>query len=200
MSENGERKWRAVVWLDRDGTLVDDPGYLDDPAQLRLLPNTARAVARLNAAGVCVVLITNQSGIARGLMSRETVEHIHTALREILARDGAHLDGIYFCPHLPAEEMKQGEEPCACRKPKKGLVVRATQELGLGGLPSVVVGDKASDLELARRIGSRSVLVRTGEGRSTEGSLERSKVTADHVSDELAEAADWIVGTLGQAR
>jgi histidinol-phosphate phosphatase family protein len=188
-----------VVWLDRDGTLVDDPGYLSDPAGLKLLPQSARAVAKLNAAGLCVVLITNQSGIARGLMSRETVDRIHEKLRAELAREGAHLDGIYLCPHLPAEELKEGQQACACRKPRTGLVERATRELQLEGLPAVVVGDKGSDMELARRIASRSVLVLTGEGRATCRALEASLIQVDQVSENLDGAAEWILRALGRS-
>lgn len=198
--ESSKASWRGVVWLDRDGTLVDDPGYLSDPAALKLLANAPRAVARLNAAGLCVVLITNQSGIARGLMSRETVDRIHEKLSAELASEGAHLDGIYLCPHLPREELKEGQSACSCRKPQTGLVERATRELRLEGLPSVVVGDKMSDLELARRIASLSVLVLTGEGRTTQDSLENSPVKADHVSENLGAAVEWILHTLERSR
>jgi len=198
--ESSKASWRGVVWLDRDGTLVDDPGYLSDPAALKLLPNGPRAIARLNAAGLCVVLITNQSGIARGLVSRETVDRIHEKLSAELASEGAHLDGIYLCPHLPREELEEGQQACSCRKPQTGLVERAMRELHLEGLSSIVVGDKMSDLELARRIPSRSVLVLTGEGRATRDALENSPVKADHVSEDLRTAAEWIIQTLGLSR
>jgi histidinol-phosphate phosphatase family protein len=196
VSESSNEKWNGVVWLDRDGTLVDDPGYLSDPAGLKLLPHSARAVAKLNEAGLCVVLITNQSGIARGLMSRGTVDRIHEKLRAELARAGAHLDGIYLCPHLPAEELKEGQQACACRKPRTGLVERATRELQLEALPAVVVGDKSSDMELARRIASRSVLVLTGEGRATRRALEASRIEVDRVSENLDGAVEWILRAL----
>ncbi len=127
-----------------------------------------------------MVLITNQSGIARGLVSRETVDRIHEKLSAELASEGAHLDGIYLCPHLPREELEEGQQACSCRKPQTGLVERAMRELHLEGLSSIVVGDKMSDLELARRIPSRSVLVLTGEGRATRDALENSPVKADH--------------------
>ena len=199
-SESSNTIWGGVVWLDRDGTLVDDPGYLADPAGLKLLAKGARAVAKLNAAGLCVVLITNQSGIGRGLMSRETVDRIHEKLTGELAREGAHLDGIYLCPHLPREELKEGQQACSCRKPQTGLVDRAMRELHLQGLPSVVVGDKESDLELARRIQSRSVLVLTGEGAATRDALKNSQLKPDHLSEDLYTAVAWILEALGRSR
>ncbi len=192
----GKMPFRGVVWLDRDGTLVDDPGYLDDPAALRLIAGAAEAVARLNKAGLAVVLITNQSGIARGLMDRETVDRIHAALQAQLASVGGHLDGIYLCPHLPPELLADGEEPCDCRKPEPGLVLRARREMALEGLPGVVVGDKEADIELARRVGCPSLLVLTGEGRRTWEHYQGRSDGPSHVSDDLAAGVDWIVAHL----
>jgi len=192
-ARSGGDGYRGVVWLDRDGTLVDDPGYLDDPGKLRLLEGAAEAVARLNRAKWAVVLVTNQSGIGRGLMSRATVDRIHGALRERLRAVGAHLDGVYLCPHLPAELLPEGEAACDCRKPRPGLVLKARKELGLEDLPSVVVGDKAADVELARRVGAAAVLVLTGEGRRTLESWKGREKGPDHVSGSLGEAVDWIL-------
>ena len=108
---------RPIIWLDRDGTVVDDPGYLDDPGRLALLPGAAEAVRRLNEIGT-VVLVTNQSGIGRGYMTRETVDEIHARLERRLSDSGAHLDAIEICPHLP-------DEQCDCRKPRPGMILRA---------------------------------------------------------------------------
>jgi histidinol-phosphate phosphatase family protein len=168
---------RPIFWLDRDGTIVDDPGYLDDPGRLVLLAGAAQAVARLNRLGT-VVLVTNQSGIGRGFMTRETVDRIHDALEEQLGASGARLDRIEVCPHAPAHG-------CDCRKPAPGLVLRARAVLGPGGT-EYVIGDKPADVELARATGCVAVLVRTGEGAGTDGSL------ADHVAADLAGAVDWI--------
>lgn len=188
--------FKGVIWLDRDGTIVDDPGYLDDPEGLRLLEGGAEAVARLNAQGLAVVLVTNQSGIARGLMSRQTVDRIHEHLQEKLALGGAHLDAIYLCPHLPPELLEEGQEPCDCRKPEPGLILRARREMGLSDLPSVVVGDKLTDLELARRVGAHALLVLTGKGRKSLEILNREGHQPEHVSEDLAEGVDWIVEVL----
>lgn len=168
---------RPVFWLDRDGTIVDDPGYLDDPAALVLLPGAAEAVARLNRLGT-VILVTNQSGIGRGYMTRQVVDAIHEELRRRLAEADAHLDGIELCPHHP-------DEGCDCRKPQPGMVLRARPGLGPHG-NEYVIGDKEADVELAHAAGCIPVLVRTGEGAATDGAR------AGFVAADLASAVDWI--------
>lgn len=194
---------RAVVWLDRDGTIVDDPGYLKDPDALALLPGAAEAIATLNRAGATVVLVTNQSGIARGLMTREDVDAVHRALARELARAGAHLDDLRICPHLPSALLTADQAPCACRKPRPGLVLQARAQLGIdAGVPQVVVGDKRADLELAVAVGARAVLVLTGDGRVTRDELEREGADAprpDHVSEDLSAALPWLLDELGLA-
>jgi D-glycero-D-manno-heptose 1,7-bisphosphate phosphatase len=177
---------RAVFWLDRDGTVVDDPGYLDDPARLVLLPGAARGVSRLNRLGT-VVLVTNQSGIGRGYVSAATVDAIHRALVAELALEGGRLDGIEVCPHAP-------DAGCDCRKPAPGLVTRGRRALGPFD-HEFVLGDKRADLELARAVGAISILVRTGEGRNTEHELVRTGELdglCDHVFDDLDAAATWL--------
>src|SRR3989442_2522604 len=118
----GRNKAVPVVYLDRDGTLNFDPGYLNQPQQLRLLPGVGPAVARLNRAGFKAVVLSNQSGVARGLITQDQLEAIHQRLRELLAEDGARLDRIFICPHHP-------DDGCACRKPAPGLVQRAQRKL-----------------------------------------------------------------------
>jgi histidinol-phosphate phosphatase family protein len=199
---SGDRN--GVVWLDRDGTIVNDPGYLSDPAALELLPDAARAVAALNAAGARVVLVTNQSGIARGLMTRATVDAIHDELRRQLRVEGATLDGVYLCPHLPAELVPRGVTPCRCRKPGVALVERARQELGLRGEPEVVVGDKLTDVRMARTLGVPAVLVRTGCGADSVREIESattdpSPALPDLVAADLLAAVPWILERLGLA-
>lgn len=192
--------WKAVVWLDRDGTIVDDPGYLSDPAKLRLLPGAADSIRELNEWGVGVVLVTNQSGIGRGLMPRATVDAIHAKLEVQLAERGAHLDAVYLCPHLPADLVGPGRVPCDCRKPEPGLVLRARADLGIDrAFPQLCVGDRDSDLGLGRATGCPTVLVETGEGTKTrarleaEGTLER---WVDHVAPDLRSALPFIERTL----
>ncbi len=141
-----------TVFVDRDGTLNDDPGYLASPDMLVLFPGVVEAVAKLKRAGCCVVLVTNQSGIGRSYFTRTDLHAIHDKLQVLLRQGGGMLDGIFFCPHLP-------EEGCACRKPSPGLVHQAVETLGVRVSRSYVVGDKRSDMELAKNIGAIGVLV-----------------------------------------
>jgi histidinol-phosphate phosphatase family protein len=175
---------RFAVYLDRDGTIVDDPGYLADPDALRLLDGAAEGVRLLHEAGALLVLVSNQSGIARGYMTRETVDTIHAKLLGQLRAAGGDLDAIYLCPHLPAA---LADSPCDCRKPEPGMILRARRELGLDEMRSFVVGDKAADMGLARRVDATAVLVRSRETR------EEDARGADHVAMDLEAAAHWIL-------
>lgn len=152
---------RRAAFLDRDGTIVDDPGFLSDPADVRLLPGAARAIRHLNRAGLVVVVVSNQSGIARGLYDVAAYEAVQRRLVELLAAEDAHLDASYYCPHLP-----EISGPCECRKPGTLLYSRARDDLGLDLAHSWYVGDRLSDVEPARRLGGRGILVRTGLGNS----------------------------------
>ena len=179
-----------VVYLDRDGTLNFDPGYLNQPEQLRLLPGVGPAVARLNRAGFKTVVLSNQSGVARGLITQDQLEAIHQRLRELLAEDGAWLDGIFICPHHP-------DEGCICRKPAPGLVHRALQELGVFPGNAIVIGDKATDMELARNVGALAVFVRSGNAPEEEQArMSERGLEPDYVACDLTEAVRWILETV----
>src|SRR5712691_3436781 len=168
-----------VVYLDRDGTLNFDPGYLNQPEQLRLLPGVGPAVARLNRAGFKTVVLSNQSGVARGLITQDQLEAIHQRLRELLAEDGAWLDGIFICPHHP-------DEGCICRKPAPGLVHLALQELGVFPGNAIVIGDKATDVELARNVGALAVFVRSGNAPEEEQArMAERGLAPDYVARDL---------------
>ena len=152
--------------MDRDGTLTEEVGYVNHPSRLRTLPRSGEAVRR---AGVAVVVVTNQAGIARGYFSPEVLSAVNAALVAQLKDEGAHLDGVYVCPHHPTE----GEAPyrlvCDCRKPKPGLLLRAAADLGLDLGRSTLVGDKGSDLVAARAVGARSILVLAGSASGNTG-------------------------------
>lgn len=183
----GSNETAPVVYLDRDGTLNFDPGYLNQPDQLRLLPGVGQAVARLNRAGFKAVVLSNQSGLARGLITMEQLDAIHQRLRELLAVDGARLDGIFICPHHP-------EDACSCRKPAPGLVMRARQELGLAADHAVVIGDKASDVGLARNIGATAVFVLSGHHPEEEQArMAGQGLVPDFTARDLAGAVKWIL-------
>jgi D-glycero-D-manno-heptose 1,7-bisphosphate phosphatase len=185
--------------MDRDGTLTEEVGYVNHPNRLRLLPRSAAAVRRLNAAGVAVVVVTNQAGIARGYFSPEVLAAVNAAMVSQLKDEGAHVDGVYVCPHHPTE----GEPPyrlvCDCRKPRPGLLLRAAAELGLDLERSTLVGDKGSDLVAARAVGARAVLVLTGYGLG-EWEYRRDALPAapDHVAEDLLGAADWVIEGLSR--
>lgn len=185
---------RAAVFLDRDGTVNEEVGYLSDLSRLRLLPGTAAAIRMLNEAGLAVVLVTNQSGVARGYFPESFVHDTHELLTRMLADDGARLDGIYYCPHHPTAGEPPYRQECGCRKPETGLLDRAARELGLDLHASFMVGDKWSDVELGQRAGCRSILVRTGFGHDDEGNRRPPHLSdPDYVAHDLAEAADWVL-------
>jgi histidinol-phosphate phosphatase family protein len=173
-----------IVFLDRDGTLNYDEGYLADPDRLVLLPGAADAVAAMNAAGVKVAIITNQSGVGRGLIAPEALDRIHARLRALLAERGARVDGIYACPHRP-------DEACACRKPAATLALRAARDLGVDATRSAMIGDKAADIELGSRLGGLSILVRTGHGAQADSSLADG-LRPDYIARDLYEAVQWL--------
>lgn len=188
---------RPAVFIDRDGTLTEEVGYVNHPSRLRLLPRSAEAIRRLNRAGVAAVVVTNQAGLARGYFTEHVLEAVGADLLAQLAGAGARLDGIYVCPHHPTEGAAPYRVLCECRKPKPGLLVRAADELQLDLTRSVMVGDKASDLAVAPKVGARSVLVLTGYGRGEwEYRRDQLDVTPDHVADDLLDAVDWALERL----
>jgi len=158
---------RSAVFLDRDGTLIDELGYLNDASGVRLFPGAARAVARLNEAGFAVVLATNQSGIARGLLDESDLERIHARIGDLLATEGAHLDLVLYCPHHPRIGRPPFRKVCECRKPSPGMFLEAREKLDLDMASSWAIGDSRRDLEAGRwsRVGG-ALLVGTGKGQT----------------------------------
>lgn len=187
--EPGQRNLSGVtVFLDRDGTLNEDTGYVKTPEEFRLLPGVVPALAQLQQAGARLVVVTNQSGVARGYFTLDTLDHIHGKLVEHLAGEGVRLDGLYVCPHHP-------DDACDCRKPATGMVDRAVADLRIDPSRAYVVGDSARDIELAKRIGARSVLVMSGpSGGQALVELNERGLAPDHVADGLPQAAEWILG------
>ncbi len=186
-------RFAGVVFLDRDGTLIQHYPYLSAPERVALTPGAGEAVARLNASNYAVVVVTNQSGLARGLVTETQLSAIHARLRALLRAESAALDALYYCPHLPDGKVSRYRRTCRCRKPGPGMVERAVRELGLEGLPAWVVGDDQRDLELAARVGARSILVRTGLGAATEQGLASSGVEPFAVVDDLRRAVARIL-------
>ncbi len=172
---------RRFVLIDRDGTLNVEKNYLSDPAQLELVPGAAAAIRRLNRAGYGICVVTNQSGIARGYFSLDRVAEIHARLAELLAAEGAAVDGVYICPHGP-------DDDCTCRKPLPGMIEQAAADHGFDPALAVVVGDKEADIGLGKAVGATTILVRTGYGRQ----VEAAGSAADYVVDDLPAAIDLI--------
>jgi D-glycero-D-manno-heptose 1,7-bisphosphate phosphatase len=154
---------RPGVFLDRDGTIIEDIGYLADPAGVMLLPGAAEAIARINRAGVPVIVVTNQSGIGRGLYGEEHFWATQRRMEELLAREGARVDAVYHCPHAP-------EQGCECRKPRAALFLRAAAEHGLDPTRSWFAGDRLRDVLPGIRLGGTGILV--GGAEEVENHLE----------------------------
>ena len=183
---------QPAVFLDRDGTIIDDTGYLDRADDVVVYPWSADALRLLKRAGFAVVVITNQSGVARGLYAESAVHDVHAHLTAVLARGGAVVAGWYHCPHHVDAVDAAYRLDCDCRKPKPGMLTRAAADLGLDLARSVVVGDRWSDVAAARAVGAAGVLVRTGVG-AREVRTPPDGLAADAIVPSLAEAAGWIL-------
>ncbi len=184
---------QPAVFLDRDGTLIEDVGYVDRLERLRLYPWSIECVRLLRVAGYAVVVVTNQAGVARGMVDEQTVTDAHNLIQARLAEVGHRLDGHYSCPHLVDAPVAAYRRACECHKPKPGLVEQAVSELNLDIERSIVVGDRWTDVQLARVVGARGILVRTGYGVSQER-RPPADVRADAVVDTLVEATGCVLG------
>jgi D-glycero-D-manno-heptose 1,7-bisphosphate phosphatase len=180
----------AAVFLDRDGTLIEEVGYLDRPERIALYPFATDAIRALNRAGIRVVMVTNQSGVARGFFTETVVDTCHRHIAALLGRGGAHIDAYYYCPHHPDGRVREYAVACDCRKPGRALVDRAVREFGIDPSRSFTVGDRWVDIGLARTVGARGILVRTGYGAGEERKAPDG-LDADAVVDNLAAAVAW---------
>jgi D,D-heptose 1,7-bisphosphate phosphatase len=184
---------RRAVFIDRDGTLNEEVGYLDRLDRLRILPGVVEAVRALRAGGFKIVVITNQSGIARGFFTEGFIQALHAEIQGQLSRQGAPLDGFYVCPHHPTEGKEPYRRVCACRKPEPGLLLRAAEEMGIALRRSFMVGDMLKDVETAERAGAGGILVKTGYGQAMLAELPRSAIRPLYVAEDLRDAARWIL-------
>ncbi len=188
---------RVAVFLDRDGTINEDPGYFHDAESLRLLPGAVEAIRRLNRLGLTVVLVTNQSGIARGYFTEADFWRVQRKLDGLLSASGARLDAVYFCPHHPEGKVPPYNTRCRCRKPEPGMLYRAARDLGLDLGWSYMVGDRETDIQAGRAAGCRTVWLREATGES--GVVARSgQMEADWVARTLEDAVRWIVQDLNR--
>ena len=178
---------RPAVFLDRDGTIAEEVGYLNHVNRFRMYPFAAQAIRRLNDEKLPVIVITNQSGVGRGYFPESLISAVHELMTTQLAKEGAHVDALYYCPH-------REDEACTCRKPKPGMLESAAREHGLDLRRSFVVGDRYSEIEMAHRVGARAILMRTGYG---EGEIQwhsaKWAAPPDFIATNLVDAADWIL-------
>jgi D-glycero-D-manno-heptose 1,7-bisphosphate phosphatase len=179
----------AAVFLDRDGTINEEVGYLDHLDKLQMIPGAAEAIRMINDSGMKTVVVTNQSGIGRGFFSESFVGEVHTRLQKILKGKGAFIDAFYFCPHHPTEGKGAYLTACDCRKPKPGLLLRAADDMDIDLGQSYMVGDMPRDVETARRVGAKGILVRTGYG----GEQRIGEVRPDYLAENLLDAIKWIL-------
>jgi len=185
---------RAAVFLDRDGTICEEVGYVNHLSRSRLLPNSLEAIRLINQAGLLAVVTTNQSGVARGYFSQDLVEAVHAKLRASALEAGARLDGIYYCPHHPSEGTAPWRASCDCRKPLPGLIKRAAREHGIDLSRSYAVGDSVVDIDAAAAAGVPGVLVKTGYGRGLlEHQRHRFRTEPAYAAEDLLEAVGWIL-------
>lgn len=186
---------RRAVFIDRDGTISEEVGYVNHPSRYRVFPYAAEAIKLLNDAGWLAVLVTNQAGVARGYFAEEMIGAVHDRLARELERGGARLDAVYYCPHHPTVGAPPYRQTCDCRKPRPGLIRRAADDLRIDTAASWMVGDRYGDVELARNAGLRSAFVLSGYGL---GEWEHQRPTWTHqpdlVADNLLEAVREILG------
>ncbi len=186
MSEKRPDLKKTAVFLDRDGTINEDSGYVSSPSEVVLIKGAVEAIRSLNSIGVPVIVITNQSGVGRGYFTEDGLKAVNDRLIQLLNQGNARIAGLFCCVHHP-------DDDCACRKPKTGLIARAASALGVDPRLSYVIGDKASDVGLARNAGAKAVLVLTGHGGRDAATLADAP---DFVAEDILSATKWVIADL----
>jgi D-glycero-D-manno-heptose 1,7-bisphosphate phosphatase len=189
-----------AAFLDRDGTLIEDLGYLGDPDGIRFIPGAIEALQALQRAGYRLILVTNQAGVARGLLTEADVRRVNARLAARLAEAGVALHAIYYCPHHPEHGPPEYRRDCECRKPKPGMIHQAVRDLDLDPARSVVIGDHVTDAGLAQAFpGMRAILVRTGHGGEQWEKIQAGALARpEHVAEDLQAAVDWFLARVEQ--
>jgi len=183
-----------AVFLDRDGTINEDVGYLRDIGQLTIMPGVTQAIRILNNCGFKVVVVTNQSGVARGYFCEEFIGQLHDHLRAVLQEKGAIIDAFYYCPHHPTEGFPPYRKICSCRKPETGMFIQAARDLRLDLSCSYMVGDKIQDIQAGKKAGVKTILVKTGYGSF----VKEEDIISEYVAQDLFSAAQWIADNVAK--
>ena len=189
-----ENKLQPVVFIDRDGTINIDGGYINDPDNFIVYPFAPQAIRMLNTHGFLSIVITNQSGLARGFFTKEVMDNIHNKMNNILSQQGAYIDGLYYCPHDPNAKVEKYRATCNCRKPETGLIDSALKDFSIDTNNMYFIGDKHSDIMAGYKAGCKTILVKTGYGKGD--LLHKSKnwkVQPDYIADNLLDAVKIIL-------
>lgn len=197
---------RKAIFIDRDGTLIEEKHHLVSSDQVHVFPQSFEALQLINRSGALAVLVTNQSVIARGLLTESGLAEIHRSLETILAAKGVHLDAIYYCPHHPEAGTSSYTTDCTCRKPAPGMLIRAARDLHLDLDHCVYIGDTLTDIEAGHRARAVSVLVRTGYGSEVEARLteEDERLSPerypDFIASDILQAVKWSLERIGEGK
>ena len=190
-------KKNAAVFLDRDGTINEEVGYLDSIDKLNLFAYTSEAIRLINESGMKAVVMTNQSGIAKGYFTEEFVRTVHKRIQEMLRERGAFIDAFYYCPHHQTEGVGIYLQSCACRKPEAGMLVQASKDLDIDLRRSYTVGDMLKDIQVAHTVGAKGILVKTGYGINTiekDLASESSEICQpSYIAEDILDAVKWIM-------
>ena len=190
-------KKNIAVFLDRDGTINEEVGYLDSLDKLKIIPGAYEAIRLINESGMKVVVISNQAGVARGLFTEDFVKITHEHLQIALRQEGAYIDKFYYCPHHPNEGIEPYRQVCNCRKPATGMLLQAARDLNIDLIRSYLVGDRFNDMEAGKKIGVRGILVKTGFGQGLlqdDGPDEATPENKpDFIAADILEAVKWIL-------
>ncbi|MBE9572576.1 MAG: HAD family hydrolase [Proteobacteria bacterium] len=185
---------RPAVFIDRDGTINEQMGYINHISRFVLLPGTAEGIRLLNRHQYLAIVVSNQSGVARGYFPMELIDRVHAHMKDLLAKEGANIDGIFFCPHYPRGIVPEYSVECDCRKPRTGLVQKACEEFDIDMKNSYVIGDRCSDIELAERSNLQGIMVRTGYGLGDiEYVLPHKPFKPLYIARDLLHAVRWII-------
>ncbi|MDB9822862.1 HAD family hydrolase [Deltaproteobacteria bacterium] len=185
---------RPTVFIDRDGTINEQMGYINHLSRFNILPGVSKAISLLNEKGFLAIVVTNQSGVARGYFPMEFIHEVHSFMKASLGKDGANIDGIFFCPHYPKGKVPEYSCECQCRKPGTGLIDKARETFDIDMSRSYVVGDHFTDLELAERCDLDGIMVKTGYGLGeVEYILPQMPAKPVYIAEDLLDAVNWII-------